>query len=60
MEYLHFLWYRGETNNVRSVFERVLATVPKPAVQQLWLLFLQFEADAGDLISLGKLEVLCA
>ncbi|KAH3758944.1 cleavage stimulation factor subunit 3 [Pelomyxa schiedti] len=55
-EYFNFLCHLNEENNIRSLFERVLSSMPKDKAYETWNLFISFEKICGDLESLNKLE----
>jgi len=57
-EYMRFLEQLGDKNDMRVVFEKVLAkgAIPREKATEIWNQFYQFEIANGDLSAVEKIE----
>jgi cleavage stimulation factor subunit 3 len=56
LEYLKLLEHLNDKNNMRVLFERVLASLPSEKAQEIWNKFLEFEYNFGDSESIEKVN----
>lgn len=56
MEYINFLIHLNEENNIRVLFERAVAQLPKDKSKEIWYLYQAFEYSNGDLSAFSKVE----
>jgi len=58
LHYINYLWHFKDdsSQNLRSLFERTLATMPTEKARIIWQKYLEFELANGDLSSIKKVE----
>lgn len=56
LEYLKLLEHLNDKNNMRVLFERVLASLPPEKALEIWNKFLEFEYNFGDSESIEKVN----
>jgi cleavage stimulation factor subunit 3 len=55
-QYIDFLFHRSDENNLRVLFEKILATMPKEKTGEIWNMYLKFEYVCGNLNTIQKIE----